>query len=323
MKSIEVYRSIVEEKIHALSLSNAPQKLYKPIEYIMKLEGKRIRPSLMLAVADMYGLPETDIIEPAIGIEIFHNFTLVHDDIMDKATLRRGKETLHHAFGLNAGILSGDAMQILSYQKICSVHHTVVQDVLKVFNQTAVEVCEGQQMDMDFEEEYTVSEFEYLKMIELKTAVLLACSLKIPGILAFASESDLHHLYEFGRYIGIAFQIQDDLLDSFGSVAQVGKRIGGDICNNKKTLLLLKAMTTPNKYDKEILENWLQTSEYNEQKIQDVKKVFEDSFAKKYTEDKMMKYYIKSIEHLEQLSVAKEKKTILYDFASLIINRTY
>jgi geranylgeranyl diphosphate synthase, type II len=233
MKSIEAYRAIVEEKINALTLSNAPQKLYQPIEYILKLEGKRIRPSLMLAVADMYDVPLDHVIDPALGIEIFHNFTLVHDDIMDKATLRRGKATLHHQYGLNAGILSGDAMQILAYQKICNVHPSLVQAILKVFNQTAVEVCEGQQMDMDFEAEYSVSEFEYLKMIELKTAVLLACSLQMAGILAVASEDDLRHLYEFGRLIGIAFQIQDDILDSFGSVAQVGKRIGGDICTTQ------------------------------------------------------------------------------------------
>ncbi|MBK7959610.1 MAG: polyprenyl synthetase family protein [Bacteroidetes bacterium] len=321
MRDIVQLKQIIEEALSSSLKKKTPIHLYQPIEYILSLDSKRIRPALFLSVAEMYNIPFEQVIEPAIGIEIFHNFTLVHDDIMDKANLRRGRETVHAKYGLNAGILSGDAMQIVAYQKICSVHPHILPEVMHLFNQTALEVCEGQQMDMDFETEFTVSEMEYLQMIELKTAVLLACSLKMSGMICMASVEDLNHLYQFGINIGIAFQIQDDLLDSFGSEAAVGKRIGGDICNNKKTLLLIKAMNTQHKYEKEILHNWMQTTEFNQEKVDDVKKIFISSFAKEYTENKMLFYYEQALKSLELLSVSHDKKAVLKNFADLIVNR--
>lgn len=321
MRDIVQLKQIIEVTLTTSFQKKSPANLYNPIEYILSLDSKRIRPALMLAVAEMYNIPIEQVIEPAIGIEIFHNFTLVHDDIMDKANLRRGRDTVHHKYGLNAGILSGDAMQIIAYQKICTVHPHILPAVMKLFNQTALEVCEGQQMDMDFETEFTVSEMEYLQMIELKTAVLLACSLKLAGHICMASEADLKHLYDFGIQIGIAFQIQDDLLDSFGSEAAVGKRIGGDICNNKKTILLIKALNTQHKYEKEILHNWMQTTEFSQEKVDDVKKIFISSFAKEYTEKKMMYYYEQALQSLERISVSKEQKVVLKNFADLIISR--
>ncbi len=275
----------------------------------------------MMAIADMYDVTLQKVMNPALGIEIFHNFSLVHDDVMDKSVMRRGQPTVDSKYGLNAAILSGDVMQILACQKVIAVDPDLLHEAITVYNRTAIEVCEGQQMDMDFEQETQVSEMEYLQMIELKTAVLLACALKLGAIIARASAADQHHIYEFGRNIGIAFQIQDDLLDSFGSEASVGKRIGGDICNNKKTLLLIKALQTHHRYDKEILLNWLQTTEFNQEKVEDVKRIFIDSHAKSYTEQKMKWYYEKAIESLQKISCEERKKQVLFDFAELIVTR--
>ena len=321
MASIFEYKALFELYLKEHLFYCAPNNLYEPVNYILQLDSKRIRPSLMMAVADMYDVTLQQVMAPALGIEIFHNFTLVHDDVMDKSVMRRGQPTVDTKYGLNAAILSGDVMQILASQKISAVAPDILQEVIALYNRTAIEVCEGQQMDMDFEQEHAVSEMEYLQMIELKTAVLLACSLKLGAIISGASKADQDHLYEFGRNIGIAFQIQDDLLDSFGSEASVGKRIGGDICNNKKTLLLIKALQTQHKYDKEILVNWLQTSEFNEDKVADVKRIFVDSHAKSYTEQRMKWYYDQAIASLHKISKDEKKKQVLFDFSELIVTR--
>ena len=275
----------------------------------------------MMAVAEIFDCSVTKVMEPALGIEIFHNFTLIHDDIMDKSLLRRGKPTVDTKYGINAGILSGDVMQFIASEKLRNVAPEHQSEIMALYHKTAIEVCEGQQMDMDFEQETSVHEMEYLQMVTLKTAVLLACSMQIGAIIANASFQDQKNIYGYGMNIGIAFQIQDDLLDTFGEEKLVGKKIGGDICNNKKTLLLIKALQTQHKYDKEILMNWMQTIEFNIQKVADIQRIFIASYAKQYTENKMMYYHDKAVEALDKVTVIRDKKNVLYEFAELIVSR--
>ena len=321
MPTIQEYKKLFELYLNENLFKSAPKNLYDPINYILELESKRIRPSLMMAVAEIFDCSVTKVMEPALGIEIFHNFTLIHDDIMDKSLLRRGKPTVDTKYGINAGILSGDVMQFIASEKLRNVAPEHQSEIMALYHKTAIEVCEGQQMDMDFEQETSVHEMEYLQMVTLKTAVLLACSMQIGAIIANASIQDQKNIYGYGMNIGIAFQIQDDLLDTFGEEKLVGKKIGGDICNNKKTLLLIKALQTQHKYDKEILMNWMQTIEFNIQKVADIQRIFIASYAKQYTENKMMYYHDKAVEALDKVTVIRDKKNVLYEFAELIVSR--
>lgn len=299
-----------------------PNNLYEPYHYIMHLDGKRVRPMLMMAANDCFGPIEDEVMTTALAVELFHNFSLMHDDIMDKSDTRRGFPTVHKKYGENSAILSGDAMLILSYQLLERLENKpYFLEIFKLYNKTAVEICTGQQFDMNFETEVIVTEMEYLMMIEHKTAVLIATSLKMGAIIGNASKVDTELFYDFGLNIGMAFQIQDDLLDSFGEESSTGKMVGGDICNNKKTLLLIYALQNAHKTQKELLYNWLQTSEYNAHKIEEVTNIFTNSGAKNYTISKRDLYYKKAIDALEKSSISAAHKDILATFASKAVDR--
>lgn len=300
----------------------APKELYEPYHYIMQLEAKRIRPLLMLATKSCYGHVVKDDMYAALAIELFHNFSLMHDDIMDKSDTRRGLATVHKKFSENSAILSGDTMLILSYQLLEKIENTThFLEIYKLYNKTAAQICVGQQLDMNFETEFNVIEPEYLMMIEHKTAVLLACSMKIGAILGDASEEDKKAFYQFGLNMGMAFQIQDDLLDTFGESAAVGKRIGGDICNNKKTLLLIRALQNAQSVQKDILMQWQQTTEFNDDKVRDITQIFIDSGAKNYVVNKRNYYHQLALDSIENISISSEMKENMINFANKAVNR--
>ena len=247
----------VEHEISQLSFEYPPKSLYDPIEYILSLGGKRIRPALALMACNLYKENIDNVINPALGVEVFHNFTLLHDDLMDKADKRRNKPTVHKVWNDNTAILSGDAMLIAAYQLIGKTEPDYLKEVFDLFTETALEICGGQQYDMEFESRMDVTEPEYIEMIRLKTAVLLACSLKIGAITGGASKEDAANLYDFGINIGLAFQLQDDLLDVYGDTATFGKNIGGDITCNKKTFLLIHAFELASPEQKAVLNDWI------------------------------------------------------------------
>lgn len=300
----------------------SPSNLYDPIAYTMALGGKRMRPLLTLMACDLFDGDINLALKPAVGIEIFHNFTLLHDDIMDKAPLRRNQPTVHKKWNADIAILSGDTMFVQSLQLMCKSPVYCLSEVLSVFNQAAIEVCEGQQMDMDFESLQNVSIPQYMRMITLKTSVLLAASLKVGALIGNARAEDANHLYEFGKNIGIAFQLQDDILDVFGSADKVGKQVGGDIVSNKKTYLLLKAMDMADRYKKEELLLWLQANpdEPNE-KVEAVTAIYNYLNVKHLAEAEMQKYYEKALAHLNEIPCNMDKKNKLIAFASSLMQR--
>ena len=300
----------------------APNELYEPYHYIVNLEAKRVRPVMLLASKLCFANLNNDDYCAALAIELFHNFSLMHDDIMDKSDTRRGLPTVHKKYGENSAILSGDALLILSYkllEKIENREH--FSKVYSLYNKTAMEICIGQQLDMNFETELTVSEPEYLLMIEHKTAVLLATSMKIGAILADAPNADQKAFYQFGLNIGMAFQIQDDLLDTFGESAAVGKRIGGDICNNKKTLLYIFALQNAHKTHKELLLQWSQTNAFNDSKVEEITQIFIDSGAKEYVVRKRDNYYRQALGFIQSTSISEEDKNYLISFAQKAVDR--
>ena len=315
-----------KEKFEAFIQSDlpkiSPKELYEPYHYLVHLDAKRIRPALLLIAKSCFGTIDSDDMRAALAIELFHNFSLMHDDIMDKSDTRRGFPTVHKKYSENAAILSGDALLILSYQLLENIKNTQhFVEVYKLYNKTAVEICIGQQLDMNFETEYTVSELEYLMMIEHKTAVLLACSMKIGAILGDASESDKKAFYDFGINIGMAFQIQDDILDTFGDSSSVGKRIGGDICNNKKTLLYIRALQNAHKTHKELLHQWSQTSEFHEDKIKDITQIYVVSGARDSVIHTRNEYHKRAIASIDSCSISEEQKNILIKFAQKSVDR--
>lgn len=299
-----------------------PRNLYEPIEYILNLGGKRLRPILVLMSADIFGGGRKKAIDAALAIEIFHNFSLVHDDIMDDAPLRRGKVTVHEKWNINTGILSGDAMLIFAYQFFENYPAEQFKSLAKLFTKTAIEVCEGQQYDVDFEERDDVSIEEYLKMIEYKTAVLVGAALKMGAIVSDASEDVQNKIYEFGRLLGIAFQIQDDYLDAFGDQAVFGKQIGGDIIENKKTYLYLKALELADESSAEQLSHLYSIAPENpKSKVETAKQIFIDSGAQKATTAKIKEYTQLAFDHLEQINVSAEGKSYLKQFGTNLMNR--
>jgi geranylgeranyl diphosphate synthase type II len=300
----------------------SPPNLYDPIGYTIALGGKRMRPMLTLMACDLFDGDINLALKPAIGIEVFHNFTLLHDDIMDKAPLRRNQPTVHKKWNADIAILSGDTMFVQSFQLMCKAPNHCLSEVLNVFNQAAIEVCEGQQMDMDFESLQNVSIPQYMRMITLKTSVLLAASLKVGALIGNARPEDANHLYEFGKNIGIAFQLQDDILDVFGSADKVGKQVGGDIVSNKKTYLLLKAMDMADRYKKEELLLWLQVNpdEPNE-KVEAVTAIYNYLNVKHLAEAEMQKYYQNALAHLHEIPCNEDKKNKLITFAASLMQR--
>jgi geranylgeranyl diphosphate synthase, type II len=301
-----------------------PIALYEPITYILSLGGKRIRPILSVAAYQLFADRVEEVYPVAFTVELFHNFTLMHDDIMDDAPLRRGKATVHTKYNVNTGILSGDAMLILAYEYLTSVSADIktVTKLIKVFNKVALEVCEGQQFDINFEKINKVTISEYLRMIELKTAVLLAAALEMGAIVANASESDTENIYEFGRNIGIAFQLQDDILDTYGDSATFGKKVGGDIAQNKKTYLYLKSLELLSETDAQQLFDCYNTSDIAEkEKIEKVKTLFDKAQIRSHAETLQQEYYEKAMSHLNAIPVAEELKQPLYQIASELMIR--
>lgn len=314
----------IEIEIKNLPFSYPPKSLYEPIKYILMLGGKRIRPAFTLMACNLYKDNIDEAIYPALGWEVFHNFTLLHDDLMDKADMRRKKPTVHKVWNENTAILSGDAMLIAAYQLIGQTASGYLKEVLNLFTQTALEICGGQQYDMEFESRKDVTEEEYLEMIRLKTAVLLAACLKTGAIMGGASSADAERLYLFGINIGLAFQLQDDLLDVYGNPETFGKNIGGDILCNKKTFLLINALSRADDVQKRTLEKWLNKSSFNpEEKIALFTNIYNELEIKKLTEEKMRFYYNKGITNLESLDVAKNKLVVLKEVASMLMGRKY
>lgn len=312
----------IEDAIKSMPLSEEPQSLYEPIQYILSLGGKRVRPLLTLMASNLF-TNEVDVaLSSAMAIEVFHNFTLLHDDLMDKSNMRRGQPTVHKKWDANTAILSGDAMLIEAYKYIANVSPDVLPQTLSLFTKTSMEVCEGQQYDMDFEERNDVSVDEYIAMIRLKTAVLLGCSLKLGAIVSKSSDEDSDNLYEFGINIGLAFQLKDDLLDVYGESAKFGKKLGGDILNNKKTFLLIKALELSNDNQRKELQEWITAEVFdNSEKIAAVKKIYDELNLKKVAEDLMKKYYLAALNSLSAVSVSEERKKELIYLADSLMNR--
>jgi len=299
-----------------------PKNLYAPVDYILQLGGKRLRPILTLIACDAMTNSFSEALPAAMAVETFHNFTLVHDDIMDEAPLRRGKETVHHKWDVNTGILSGDAMLILAYQYFENYEPTVFQKLAKLFSKTALEVCDGQQLDVDFETRNDVTIEEYIKMITLKTSVLVAAALKMGAIVANSSETEADHLYNFGLNLGIAFQLQDDYLDTFGNPETFGKQIGGDIIENKKTYLYLKCLEVANNEDKEKLQFFFnQKLEDNSIKIDEVTRIFERNDIPNLIQGLIQKYTEESFEHLHKLNISESAKQNLIGFGNYLMTR--
>ncbi len=322
MKSLSIYQDFVESAIAAYHLPETPNNLYEPITYFLGLGGKRMRPVLALMSAELFGAPFESAKNAALTVELFHNFTLIHDDIMDEAPLRRGQETVHKKWSENIGILSGDALLIEAYKTLANHPPEQLAQLLPVFNQTATEVCEGQQWDMDFETMEKVEIDAYIKMIAYKTAVLLGCSLKMGAIVAGASESDSNDLYEFGVNLGIAFQIQDDILDVYADQNKFGKQVGGDIIANKKTFLLLKAIEDADATQSQEL-NSLSTEQDYELKIKQTKAIYAALDIKAKATKKMNEYHTKAMENLAHIGIADEKKAPMRELATFLLGREH
>lgn len=322
MYTLTEARNLIEKHIQNYSIPDTPTQLYEPVRYVLSLGGKRIRPALVLLACDMFAGAVESAMMPALAIEVFHNFTLLHDDIMDQSELRRGHPTVHIKYNENVAILSGDVMSILANRLMNQSPPVVLHTVQDIFTRTAMQVCEGQQYDMNFEEYLSVSEEDYLNMIELKTAVLIAASLKIGAILGGASEKDAEDLYEFGRNLGIAFQLQDDLLDTYGETEKIGKKRGTDIVDNKKTFLMIHALEKASPDQKEKLCGWLGSKDFDpEEKIKAVTGIFDKLNIRELTREKIMDYYNAALASLEHLNRPPESKEELLDFASYLLHR--
>ena len=296
--------------------------MYEPIHYILQLGGKRMRPILTLMSAEVFDADYEKALPAALAVEVFHNFSLVHDDIMDAAPLRRGNVTVHEKWDINTGILSGDAMLILAYQYFEEYEPTIFRALAKLFSKTALEVCEGQQWDVDFESRKDVTIPEYLKMIECKTAVLVAAAMKMGAIIAETSQENANLIYDFGLNLGLAFQLQDDYLDAFGNPETFGKQVGGDIIENKKTYLYLKAMEFASPNEKEELVHLFSIHpEDNSDKINSVKQIFHSSGAAQATQKAIQDFTLKAFETLEKMNVSSDKKAMLTNFGENLMKR--
>lgn len=301
-----------------------PVQLYQPVQYILGIGGKRIRPALALMAANLYTDKITGFVPSAVALEVFHNFTLLHDDIMDNSDMRRGNQAVHKKWNSNVAILSGDAMAILSYQMLIQQENPRFREVLEVFNQVAIQVCEGQQFDMDFESFDRVAFDAYLKMIELKTSVLIAGSLKIGALLANAGKEDADLLYDFGLNIGLAFQIQDDYLDVFGDPSQFQKKLGGDIVAGKKTFLLIKALELAGESEGKKVLTVLNNKELNdEERVRFITAFYQEYKVDTITRKTQQELYEKAIHSLNQVSVSSDRKKILLDFSRKLFIRTF
>lgn len=322
MHSIQQYQEFVLDFLNAQQPVREPKNLYEPIQYILGLGGKKMRPVLTLMSAEIFDVDYSKALPAALAVEVFHNFSLVHDDIMDDAPLRRGNITVHEKWNINTGILSGDAMLILAYQYFEQYEPIIFRELAKLFSKTALEVCEGQQWDVDFETRTDVTIPEYLKMIEYKTAVLVAAAMKMGAIVAETSADNGDLIYDFGLNLGLAFQLQDDYLDAFGNPATFGKQIGGDIIENKKTYLYLKAIEFASAEEKaKLLQLFSVSLEENATKIEEVKTIFNATGATKATQQAIQDYTLMAFATLDKMNISSEKKSMLRSFGENLMNR--
>ena len=323
MKSLNEITRLIATELEQINWNREPRGLYEPIGYVLSLGGKRIRPALALMACNLYSDNVQQAVNSALGLEIFHNFTLLHDDIMDRADVRRGKPTVHKQWSDNTAILSGDVMQIASYQFMTQTPEKYLKQSLDLFSQTAAEICEGQQYDVDFEKRDHVQADEYLEMIRLKTAVLLGCALKIGSWIGGAGEEDAQLLYDFGINIGLVFQLKDDLLDVYGDEATFGKKIGGDILCNKKTYMLIHALELAKGNNAAELQSWLKVSDekLSCKKIKAVTSLYNELGVKTLCEDKMLFFYRKAIANLDKVNVPENKKQELRNLADKLMSR--
>lgn len=323
MLSISHHYETFEKHLKANAFyKTEPKQLYDAVNHIMHMPGKRIRPLLLLMANELFGGDVQSALNPALGIELFHNATLVHDDIMDEADIRRGLPTVHKKYGINHAIVTGDVMMIYAYQYLLQDHPDIMHELIQVYNRTTTEIMEGQTMDLQFEEREDVSAQEYLKMIEYKTSVLLAASLEIGAILAGASAEDRKRIYDFGLHLGLSFQIKDDLLDAFGTDEKVGKKIGGDILRNKKTYLYIRTTELANEGQLSFLRQLMEEKK-EEVKIGETLSLFEETGARKETELLAERYYQSAIEAMQKISCPAESKQSLLQLAEAIHQRTF
>ncbi len=324
MKTAEELLVQVNAFLDALPYNRTPKSLYEPIRYVLSMGGKRIRPVLMLLGYNLYKEDTDKILMNAIALETYHNYTLLHDDLMDQADLRRGHETVHKKWDANTAILSGDSMLVLAYERMAQCDSRHLADVLRLFTTTALEIGEGQQYDMEFETRDDVREEEYIEMIRLKTSVLLACALKIGAILADAPAEDADSLYKFGEQIGLAFQLQDDYLDVYGDSKVFGKKIGGDITSNKKTFMLINAFSHANEAQRQELEKWVNAKSFDrEGKIAAVTRLYNEIGIDKMAQDKIAYYFEQSKKYLDAVQVPAERKEELLKYAQRMMKRKY
>ena len=301
-----------------------PESLYNPVRYVLEQGGKRIRPILMMLAYELYKDHPEDIILPAVGLETYHNYTLLHDDLMDNADMRRGNQTVHKKWDANTAILSGDSMLVLAYRCMQQVSDNKLRPVLETFTETALQVGEGQQYDMDFEKRNDVSEEEYIEMIRLKTSVLLACALKMGALLADAPKEDTDNLYKFGEQMGLAFQLQDDYLDVYGDPKVFGKAVGGDITSNKKTYMLINAFNRANTHQREELIRWTTAKEFDKQeKILAVTQLYNEMNIDRLAQEKIACFFEQSRGYLDAVQVPEERKAHLREFAGRMMKRKY
>lgn len=323
MHAVAHYQEIISNHFSSIVQKKEPCNLYEPINYILSLGGKRLRPVLTLMSAEVFDVDCNKALAAATAIEVFHNFSLIHDDIMDAAPLRRGNETVHEKWDINSAILSGDAMLILAYQYFEEYDPAIFQQLATLFSKTALEVCEGQQYDVDFETRDDVTIPEYLKMIKYKTAVLVAAAMKMGAIVAETSIENANDIYHFGLNLGLAFQLQDDYLDAFGDTETFGKQVGGDIIENKKTYLYLKAIEFASASQKDQLQHLfsIQPSDARD-KIILVKEIFDQSGASKATQEAIQNFTLKAFEILDKMNIGIDKKMILKSFGEKLMNRS-
>lgn len=316
----------IQEKVNAyiasLPYERKPKSLYDPIEYVLAAGGKRIRPSFVLMAYNLFHDDVDRILPVATALETYHNYTLLHDDLMDKADMRRGRPTVHKKWDDNTAILSGDTMLVLAYEHLAKCDTKYLKPALDLFTETALEVSEGQQFDMEFETRNDVAEEEYIEMIRLKTSVLLACALKMGAVVAGASDADANALYAFGEKVGLAFQLQDDLLDVYGDPKVFGKAIGGDITSNKKTFMLINAFNRADTETRAELERWTTATEFDPaEKIAAVTEIYNRLGIDKFAEQRIKEYFEQSRQHLDELSVSGDRKAVLREYTERMMNR--
>lgn len=324
MKTADEILKMVNEFLDHLSYDRKPESLYEPIKYVLSMGGKRIRPTLMLLAYNLYKDNLEDILMNACALETYHNYTLLHDDLMDNADMRRGHLTVHKKWNDNTAILSGDSMLVLAFQRMMQCDAKHFKDILDLFTVTALEIGEGQQYDMEFETRNDVKEEEYIEMIRLKTSVLLACALKIGAILADASAEDADNLYKFGEQIGLAFQLQDDYLDVYGDSKVFGKEIGGDITSNKKTYMLINAFNKANDAQRKELTRWVSAHDFDRnEKVDAVTRLYNEIGINQLVQDKIAYYFEQSKKFLDAVNVPEEKKEELRKYAQKMMKRQY